>query len=155
MTPRIWNWFSKILVEYSADRAWVLGKCGFKNMYFWLFETVFWDYLLKQWKLCVTYEDHVSLCMYSWTSECLLSTVFCWKTFKRIVCFRVLKTTWATNKNMLCHLSVVVFYIKEFIYFIYFIYLFYLRQKQLKTAYDELWGEVNFVHVFIILWSLS
>ncbi len=35
-------------------------------------------------------------------------------------------------------------------------YLFiYLRQKQLKTAYDELWGEVNFVHVFIILWSLS
>ncbi len=33
-----------------------------------------------------------------------------------------------------------------------FIYLFiYLRQKQLKTACDELWVEVNFVHVFIIL----
>ncbi len=37
---------------------------------------------------------------------------------------------------------------------VYFIFI-YLRQKQLKTAYDELWGEVNFVHVFIILWSLS
>ncbi len=43
--------------------------------------------------------------------------------------------------------------IRTWVLFI-FIYLF-TSKKQLKTAYDELWGEVNFVHVFIILWSLS